>query len=660
MGAMDERWVADPAGADRIVNMYHPPDGAWRTAGGYESAFTPESQFGPVLSVHWFGQHQGGRQWLVYERQTSNTVELRYADYSADASVLIQSGRALIRGPRAGTTYFERANWLYVLNGYDPPVRWNGKEVVEVGFSITPPPPTLSISGFDQADADYSGQPVYDSAGFQRGVGTAASTATRWSYGYAVTWLNDIGQESPPSPIVFIENLNPRDPTAEEALAGVPIQGKRSVLVYIPAAPANVRGMRLYRTADVQGASAVGQQGFTLYFHSQYAAGEVSVNDDLQDSELFTVLDRDQLGLWPTSARYAQMFKGTMFTDGGVEFPSRVRFSPPGNPEQMPEVNYLQVGDAKTGPIMGFKSTRNALVVFKRRGIYLIKGSPLDGFRTDTLTEDVGCAGARSIVEVPGVGTLFVSDEGPYILEGALENTGTPTRATFIGEPIAKVWRTEVNKKALEGCRASRYLKDREVWLQVPAGGDDRPRLGLIFHYTTGGWSVREDYPFSCMTEGRDHRGLLFAGSWDDTNHPGIHVYTRGADLGGANLSSRYETSWVDLGKRTLVEHVEWDVLNLGRSLTMEWHVDRDVAVWQSGADTAVRQRDTELNRSRWGTAVWDAGAFEPLVPVKLRYDVYKSNAFEFQTRLVGGHLAVLGRELVVKASFSETKKRSR
>jgi len=658
---MDERWSPDPAGADRIENMHFGAAGAWCTAGGFAPAFTAEAQLGPIFSIHWFAQHQGGRQWVVFERKTGTTLDARYVDFAADSSVSIQGGRTLVNGPWGGTTYFEIGNWLYLINGYDRAVRWNGDELVDVGFSSAPPPPTLSPSGYDQADADYSGaQAIYDSANFQRGVGQRAtgSEPVRWAYGYAITWVNDLGQESPPSPIVFLEDENPGEPSGGGPPPTPPIKGRRSVLLHSPAAPANVRGTRVYRTADVSGVSTVGQQGFALYFHSEYAAAEVSINDDTPDAELGAEFDPDSVGIWPQSARYAQTFKGTLFVDGGTEAPSRVRFSAAGLPEQMPEINHLTVGDATTGPIMGLKSTHNALVVFKRRGIYLVKGRN-PSFLVETLTEDVGCAAPRSIVEVPGVGTMFISDDGPYILEGALENTGTPTRLAYLGAPIAKTWRTRVNTKALLSCRATRHMRDREVWLQVPADGQDRPSLGLVYHYTASGWSLRVGYPFSCLTEDRGHQGLLYAGSWDTDSHEGVHVYTRGHDLNGGALSSSYESAWIDLGKRTLVRNVEVDYLNVGRALTFEWHVDRDVLVWTAGPDGTLRSKDVERNRDAWGLGVWDTASWQPLVPVLARYDTHQANGFEFQFRVTSTDLSVLGHAVVVKPDAADQRKRN-
>ena len=53
-----------------------------------------------------------------------------------------------------------------------------------------------------------------------------------------------------------------------------------------------------------------------------------------------------------------------------------------------------------------------------------------------TLTKDVGCIAPNSIKEVPGLGLFFLASDGVYVLEGALENTGTRTALVKISQPI--------------------------------------------------------------------------------------------------------------------------------------------------------------------------------------------------------------------------------
>jgi len=644
---MDDRWTTEPDTPELLQNVYIDEQGTVRTCGGYaQISSTAFSQVGHVHSLAWFTQHQGGRQFLVWEHRASGALNLVYMNFSTDTVVNIQTGRTLVQGPHAGTTYLEHANWLYVFNGYDKPVRWNRKELVEVGFSVRPPPPVAVTAGIDQADAVYPTS--WDKSGFQRGVGpvgsstTTATSAERWRYGWAITWVNDLGHESPRSAIAWLTDTSP---VAVADAIGTPIpRGKYSVLLEMAEAPTNVRGVRIWRTVNMHGVRATGSAVAPLYLVDELpGAGFMHYVEDHADGELGRSYNEDGSGIFPSRVQFAHIFKGTMFCASNADA-SRLRFSAPLLIEQMPEVNYLAIGDATSGPFMGFKSTKNALIVFKRRGIYLVKGDPVNGFYAETLDEDVGCAAPRSIVEIPNVGTMFVSDDGPYILEGALENTGTPTKATPIMGPISKVWRTEVNKKALASTRASRNMRDREVWLHVPTGGDDRPKLGLIFHMSTGGWSVRRDYPFSCFAETRDHRGYLLAGTWDTSSAKrGVVVYTRGVDAAGTAVSSKIESAWLSPGRSMIPTEVHLKTLNTGTDFDFQWHADRDVLVWLGPSSTQRELKDSENKRATWGTAQWDTDSWQPLVPISMTLHPVPAGAFEFQWRVTGNKLAVTG-----------------
>lgn len=647
IGAMDQRWTAEAEAADLIVDMRHDIQGTWGQAGGYVRAIplTMAALF-PVHSIHWFAQHNGGRQWTILE--AGSPVTLSFLDHASGSHNPIQTGRTLVEGPWIGTHYWDDGNWTYIINGYDEPVRWDGDRLVRIGFGVAPPRLLATFAPHDQLDADYTPVvPTYfrGTFGFQRGIGeVGVSDATPWLYGYAYTWINDRGHESPASPIVYVRQNNP------EFVPGGPAgsqnkEGHKSVLLQIPASPANVSGIRVYRTSNVHGATTVGQQGAALYFHSEYsAAGKITIIDDTPDRELFFLFQPDSTGLFPGGARFAAKFKGTLFVDEGVNSPSRVRFSSPLLIEQMPSINYLIVGDTRSGPVTGMQSTRNALVVFKKRGIYLIKGDPRGGFFSETLTETVGCVAPRAIEEIPGVGLLFFAEDGPYVLLGALENTGTITEARFIGERIPLVWEREVNVKALDAARSVRYGRDQEVWVQLPGGGDDRNTLGLVFHYANPkGWSIRRAYNWSCMTATDDHRHLLIAGSWD-TNHKGVWVYTQATDKDGDAVETELRSAWVNNGQRVITRNVNLRVVGYGRVQVFEFHKDRESIVWQPSHDAGRESTDLESERPIWGRDIWDLTKFwADHVPVTVKYDLDAVNAFDFQWRVTSARIGIIG-----------------
>ena len=181
----------------------------------------------------------------------------------------------------------------------------------------------------------------------------------KFRYGLAMTHINDQGHESPLSRITYIggENLEFSPPSVAID------EGLKSLIVTSEAAPSNVRGVRYYRTINIDEVETVGEQGFTVYFHSALATGgPVFMVDDHPDRELGLPFDHSSVGTFPRGARFATIFKNTLFCDAGSEYPDRIRHSHPGKIEQMPEGNLIPVGDQAAGQPTGIRSTKNAVV----------------------------------------------------------------------------------------------------------------------------------------------------------------------------------------------------------------------------------------------------------------------------------------------------------
>ena len=109
---IDQRWLVEPQDALNIEDMTHLEHDSWRSSGGFTQLFeprrftppprdgqpiqvdpqsgessdgyvpgilkadkvevlVPESKkpYSKILSLHWFAQQNGGRQWLVFEEE---------------------------------------------------------------------------------------------------------------------------------------------------------------------------------------------------------------------------------------------------------------------------------------------------------------------------------------------------------------------------------------------------------------------------------------------------------------------------------------------------------------------------------------------------------------------------------------------------------------
>ena len=197
-------------------------------------------------------------------------------------------------------------------------------------------------------------------------------------------------------------------------------------------------------------------------------------------------------------------------------------------------------------------------------------------------------------------------------------------------------------------------MADREVWLLVPDGGDDRASLGLVFHYEANGWSIREGYGSQCLTATRDHRARMYFGALGTS---GVRTYNHGVNPPSL---PEYRSSWLDLGgERTQVRHVKLHGLTLGADVGFDWRVDHVPVGWEAGPDTRLKGDDYERVLPEWDTAVWGTDSWYREYPTGLRYDLYLCNGFTLQWRATGNRLALTGADITFVPSATHVKERN-
>ena len=550
---LDQRHNAKPQTATVAHDLTWDERDAWKSGPGFRQAViredresvgapnvnksSPFDTMGEVTSIHWFAQHNGGVQWLVFETAAG---DLRYFNGSlapTDHSTYVKSldwkdydGTTAGRSRHVQTTPWPRTqsqafnNRLYMVNGYNEPLVFDGWKAGRAGFANPPPAPTAEVVDFTAGTTpakkptltnDFHGlgyRAVADPAG---GV---TSTSGKASYRYKMTFVNERGQESPasePSGIVSFTNL---------------LTERYAVHVQTSTGGDHVVARRLYRTQNLvstDGEPFVRGDAALYYFLTEIQDNvSVVVVDYKPDVELASVLVETDLGAWPAGASLIANFKNTMFLGGTPD--GRIHFSRPGLPEVFPVDNTFDIGNKVSGAVTGFLAASNALIVFKTRGIFLIKGDPLNGFFAQTLTWNDGCSSPNSITEVPGVGAVFLSTEGEVLLlEGALENVGARTRVLRLSTPIPDEME-KINRAAIVQAFGSVNRRDREFWLAIPTLGSVNNNRVLCYHYDVGQWTTKEGFPIGCMVETGDHRSYLIFGSWDITNAPGLHVIGHG------------------------------------------------------------------------------------------------------------------------------------
>lgn len=618
LGGMAETVVTKNGVATRILNMHWDSEGFWRETPGTLALTTAAPGSGPVASCAWFNPRPGLR-WLVYEVVTSvSTSTLNYLDFPTQTAVQFATRRRIASTDR-GTLFLENGRWLYAFSSADAPIRWNGYYTAPVGFTGAAPQPTVAgydqgFTSMDRAGGDMS-VPSYKNPTQQRGVGPFPDTAnTYWRYGYAVTMVNELGQESPPSVMQFASGFNGN-------VVGV---GRRMVRVKVPQFPDHIRGTRLYRTRNLIGVNDPGAQA-TLYFLDEFptAAGFDYVDNTL-DEELGPVFDPDSVGPVPVAPAAAIFWQSSLWLGGSPDRATRVSYSSPLFPEQFPATNYLEIGTVQTGAVVAMRLIQGGILVFKERGIYLIHGNHVLGFQVEALSETVGCAAPRAIEQVHGFGTVFLSDRGPYVVVGGLLDDHPVAVRPLDG--MRRTWRRFVGNATNLAASVSVYIAEfNEVWFQVTQGGDIRPNLGLVYHVDLDQWSLRLDWDVSCFTR---QFSRTWVGSWDDTNFPGMHLLTYNADNHFGNSAAAFYQGFFTFDEAVKLSSVEVWVLAAGAAAPMDLNTVTDrqssFAQTQAGKSQKLNRTDIDL----WGAGLWSSTA---------QWSAYNPTRLSISTRMVTG-----------------------
>lgn len=617
LGGMDTRLRPAEGTALSVDNLrYNPGDGTWETLEGTVSIGAIGSA---GVSCRWFNPRPNQRMFVVERRTAADTNTMTWLDLQAGATTTIATRRRVENDDGNAESYIEMGRWLYFASAHNPWLRWNGTTTYPVGHERPPPAPEVygpeqGVNLYDRASGTYpslAGDRSFNVQA-QRGVGEQVYTGdqdARWRYGYGYTVVNDLGQESPMSAVVFASGVNDdRD-------------GRHMVRLRFPKLPVHIRGIRLWRTINVDGVDV--QTGLPMYLHTAFpAAHGFDFIDHAPDSELTEEWDPDAVGAVPVGIRTVTVWQGAVWVAGMDDDPNAVRYSHGNFPEQFPAVNRLSVGSHRTGRVLALYPVPRGLVVLKTHGAYLVKGNPIEGYRTEVIDESSGLAARRAVTYVPDVGLVWLSASGPKVLTGALDDE-QPTRVRALGDTITDFWRRNIRGDAIDAAVCVYDPTHHEVWFHVPHRGDNRPSLGLVFHVTLGGWSIRTGWQIS----GFDfHRGEVYAVGWNATN---AYKFTRGSRTpnlsDGSTIEATYATNALVADPPVSVDKVIvfGRALGSGNTWTLDTRTDR-AQTWTTQTETERAALTLMRDAPEWGTATWSASAYwddehPTFTPVSLR-----------------------------------------
>lgn len=240
-----------------------------------------------------------------------------------------------------------------------------------------------------------------------------------------------------------------------------------------------------------------------------------------------------------TCATYGSYLVLANMTETAVAYPSRVRWSDIQNTNSFPANNYIDVEPNDGDKIVSIISFDDSVYVFKKRSIYRMVITGLDGadaFIIRPVVRNIGAWAKNSVRVIPNVGIAFLAQNTPYVLsDNGLQPIGDPIQRTFDGV-TRSMWANAV---------AAVYPKRYQYWLAVSTTADSQNHEILVYDYVQKAWSVYSGMAVNMLAQAEDSNGQNILTSGD---YAGFHYKqdTGVADFPGAvstPISAYYTTA---------------------------------------------------------------------------------------------------------------------
>ncbi len=668
---VDELQPQADGSATKVENFtVDPSTGGWDNRIGYEKFFASGGAYSPftnqerIQSLYIWNTHNSARTYHLFEAAHSgastgtlwHTVGNGPSGPTLDA---VQLSRTIPTNSEPATNYSPFGRYLVITNGHDEPLKFDGDRYTQVGWQSIPGP--VSPWRVDTSDGGVSNEqniainaPANTSnflpEGFVQNIGLGSTTNDAPNaYKWKVSWVNETGSESPLSAgSELVTWTTPSGGTAfyQNVRNGV-------YLSDLAKGPPGTVARRIYRTMNLgDGATTDGNE--TYYFVAQ-------INNNLDTVYVDYVPDQFLVNLAPeatssilfpaTSTRFSATFKGVLFIDGGQSNPTRIFHSNPLSPDSFSANAYFEVGVRDGGDITGLFPYYNQLLVFRENSIEMIRGDSVNGFQISPFLSGVGTRAAATATTIPGIGVLFLGNDGIYRISGGLDG-GSTIKISKVSDDLVKTI-GRINKSTVVRSTAAYSSKWREWHCYVPVDGEEKPSLGIVYHMDKDTWSLRTGFPVSCIAT--DQNGELIFGhntgyvSGGGTYETGLFVITRKRAsgyvvTGGDTYSDAppptaiYKSKWHDMKSapsKKFVKYIYLHVVTQGdNTIPITYYMDFDYTGITSSGEKM--QRPDHVDQGIYDLAVFDSSVWEEGMVSTIRYPVAQKAssffAFEVET----------------------------
>lgn len=701
---MDQRLLPESGTMREITNYRVDSSGAFRNDVGWEplikiltstyltSLSTFRDLFSTTRFLYVWSKHQNAETYYLFERNGILRYEFGNAG-TGNREVQLITGRKVPKPDDPGTQAAGYGRLLVLVNGQTMHKFWGRKLVETFGWATRPGAPQvlgvlpLATKSPGGLFLEGNNTAIRFSATEWAGLGFPAATQTS-TYGYRVAWISDTGSVSPLSDPYF---------TSWETATGA--TGKFAVtLTDVPIGPQGTVGRILYRTKNLG-------LGSTPLEYEFYEITRIMDNcttvyiDASPESELSTVpIDPGSSTPIDAGWRYVASWDGRVWLGGGDLHGQQVVYSESGKPEQFRVESFFDLGMREGGQVTALVPFYNSLLVFRERSIEVVTTTAL-GYQIATLDSNLGTTATNTIRVVPGIGVLFLAQDGVYCVKGGLVG-GARYTAEHYSAGLSDEW-DRLTKGSLPRASATYSSKEGEYFVVYPCDGTSENSRGAAFHLATEGWSLRNaessslDFSFSAMAT--DPQGWIIMGtaptrgttpltssSWPGV---GLQVWSAEAHWGQAWTNptlgeqgwtwtigwrargeSVLESPWEAIagwGEKESVKHVLIHTLTEGNnSIQLTYGINAALA---SVTEVAVSTQPSEyygtssaqtvLGTNATGpAATWNQTYWEATRLNYLRVDVDASEANTFSWRIqTSNDFSIFGYKLLFQSKGTKT-----
>ncbi len=623
---------------------------------GASSQWAPFTNLGRVDSLFVHQQSAGGaRQSILFEADGS--LYLYYEVGGANELVKLAE-RSIPTATQSASQYATFGDRVIVTNGEDAPLvirPWplpraasitdamRASIVRPLGFYGRPAAPqTLKVATIDassggESTAFYTGASTTNwypahplsinfPSAFGMGLHIGGTDGATNDFEFRVSFINDTGSESPLS---LPAEVTWEIPAGHKGYRYAPT-------IRIPIGPPGTRARRIYATTN---------EGSEFFFVADVRNNVEQLFHAFRRSASFSTAAPSIIDSVPfpaPKARCCAVYKDCLFLDGGVEQGAVLFFSRPGLIDQYSAADYITLTSGG-GAVTGMYAYYNNLVVFRENSIDVLTGA-YPNFTVQTVTKQVVCRSPSSIEAVPGLGLVFLAQDGVYRLSGGLDG-GSILQVENIGNEVQ-----DELERMTSTCTAravGRYSPtERAYHLYLAVDGNDRPNLGLVYAIDKGGWSIRTGFPVGCID--RTYNGELIFGhhTGGTGNEAGLFVVSSarrmGSKLDGDVFTAKpactsvYESAWHDFGDAQVKKQPQyvtlWAYTTGTVSLKFSFYKDYEYTAVHTDKRYVAQSPDQAeqpvYDEATLGTDAWQDAR---LVPIRVACAMQSCSWFKFR-----------------------------